>query len=104
MSGPRYSIIPADAVTDRRLEPVDLRVLCLLGRHTNDAGWCSRSQVKMARELGIGRATLQRGLKRLIECGYVEQRAEDPPRRRRPGAFLPSAARRGAAGGTDRFR
>ncbi|MET4636177.1 helix-turn-helix domain-containing protein [Kaistia defluvii] len=75
MSGPRYSIIPADAVTDNRLEGRDLQVLALLGRHTNDGGWCSRSQVKMAREIHCGRATIQRGLARLIECGYVQQRA-----------------------------
>lgn len=72
----RFSIIPAMAVTDQRLEPRDLQVLCLLGRHTNDLGWCSRSQVKMARELGCGRATVQRALSRLVEAGYVEHRAK----------------------------
>lgn len=74
MSGPRYSVIPADAVTDIRLEGRDLQVLALLGRHTNDGGWCSRSQVKMSREIHCGRATIQRALARLIECGYVQQR------------------------------
>jgi len=47
----RYSITPAAAATDPRLEPQDLQVLCLLGRHTDRNGWCQRSQVKMAGEL-----------------------------------------------------
>lgn len=74
MSGARFSIIPREAVTDRRLEGRDLQVLALLGGFTDNRGWCSRSQVKMARELGCGRSTVQRSLGRLIECGYVEQR------------------------------
>lgn len=51
MSGPRLSIIPARAATDKALKPRDLQVLCVLGRHTDDLGWCRRSQVKMANEM-----------------------------------------------------
>lgn len=79
MSDPRLSIIPAGAVTDARLEPRDLQVLCLLGRHTDNMGWCSRSQVKMARELSCGRATVQRALERLEEAGWIEHRPEIRP-------------------------
>lgn len=75
----RLSIIPAPAVTDTRLEPRDLQVLCLLGRHTDDRGWCRRSQVKMAEEIHCGRATLHRSLIRLRDAGYVEWRAETRP-------------------------
>lgn len=77
MSNPRLSIIPAGAVTDRSLEPRDLQTLCLLGRHIDRAGWCTRSQVRMASELGCGRATLQRSLDRLYEAGWVEKRRRD---------------------------
>lgn len=73
---PRFSIIPADAVTDRRLEGRDLQVLALFGRHTDRRGWCCRSQVKMARELGCGRATVQRSIARLVEAGYLEHRVK----------------------------
>lgn len=75
MSGPRYSIIPGDAVTDIRLEGRDLQVLALLGTHTDNHGWCSRSQVKMGRQLHCARSTIQRSLARLIECGYLQQRS-----------------------------
>lgn len=71
---PRYSIIPAGAVTDPRIEPRDLQALCLLGRHIDDLGWCRRSQVKMARELGCARSTLQGSLDRLREAGWIEWR------------------------------
>jgi hypothetical protein len=70
----RFSVIPAPAIIDKDLSATAFRVLCLLGRHTNDAGWCSRSQVKMARELGVGRATIYDGLEILYERGYVERR------------------------------
>ncbi|WP_438278095.1 helix-turn-helix domain-containing protein [Nitrobacter sp.] len=77
MANPKYSIIPAGAVTDRSLEPRDLQVLCLLGRHTDDYGWCRRSQVKMAAELGCGRATVQRALERLVDAGWMQMKRRD---------------------------
>lgn len=77
MPSPRYSIIPAGAVTDRSLEPRDLQVLCLLGRHTDDMGWCRRSQVKMSAELDCGRATVQRALERLVGAGWVQMKRRD---------------------------
>ena len=73
MNHPRLSIIPAGAVTDARLEPRDLQVLCLLGRHIDNRGWCLRSQVKMARELGCGRSTVQRSLERLEKAGWIDR-------------------------------
>jgi len=77
LSSPRLSIIPAGAVTDRSLEPRDLQVLCLLGRHTDKAGWCIRSQVKMAREIACSRASLQNSLDRLCEAGWVQKKRLD---------------------------
>lgn len=75
MSGPRLSIIPAGAVTDRTLEPRDLQVICKLGCHTEtESGWCRRSQVKMARELDTSRASIQRSLDRLVTAGWVEKK------------------------------
>ncbi|MER8852994.1 helix-turn-helix domain-containing protein [Mesorhizobium australicum] len=71
---PRLSIIPADAVTDPLLEGRDLQVLALLGRHTDNRGWACRSQVKMAREISCGRATVQRSIARLVNAGYLEHR------------------------------
>lgn len=71
----RYSIIPGAAATDRRLKGRDLQVLALLGRHTDRRGWCRRSQVEMAKELGCGRATLFRAMLRLLDLGYVERLA-----------------------------
>jgi DNA-binding transcriptional ArsR family regulator len=89
VSHPRLSIIPAGAVTDRSLEPRDLQTLCLLGRHIDRAGWCMRSQVRMAEELACGRATLQRSLERLYEAGWVEKKRRDA---HRPEDSQPSAS------------
>lgn len=74
MSGPRLSIIPAGAIFDRTLEPRDLQVLNLLGCHTDKAGWCRRSQVKMAQELDCSRSSVQRSLDRLCEAGWVQKK------------------------------
>lgn len=77
MNGPRFSIIPAGAIFDRTLEPRDLQVIGLLGCHTDKAGWCSRSQVKMARELNCSRGSVQNALDRLCEAGWVEKKRRD---------------------------
>lgn len=77
MNGPRFSIIPAGAVFDRSLEPRDLQVIGLLGCHTDKAGWCSRSQVKMARELNCSRGSVQNALDRLCSAGWVEKKRRD---------------------------
>ena len=79
MADPRLSIIPAGAVTDPNIEGRDLQVLCLLGRHIDDGGWCRRSQVKMARELHCARSTIQVSLARLVTAGWVQQRVEERP-------------------------
>jgi DNA-binding transcriptional ArsR family regulator len=72
----RISVIPGGAVVDARLKAQDIRVLGLLGRHTNAEGWCRRSQVKMAAELGYSRGTVQGALHRLYEAGWVDKRLE----------------------------
>ncbi|MDH6265523.1 hypothetical protein M2360_000913 [Rhizobium sp. SG_E_25_P2] len=73
MSQVRFSVIPAWVVTDPRLKGRDLQVLCLLGRHTDRGGWCRRSQVKMAGEMGVARSTVQASLDRLYGLGVVEK-------------------------------
>src|ERR1700761_976854 len=79
----RYSIIPARAITDPNVTAQALRVLALLGRHSDDNGWCRRSQVRMAKELGCSRGTIQNALDLLIGhengMGYVERREETRP-------------------------
>ncbi|EFO32604.1 conserved hypothetical protein [Roseibium sp. TrichSKD4] len=77
MNSPRLSIIPARAATDTSLKPRDLQVLCVLGRHTDDCGWCRRSQVKMANEMGCARSTVQAAIDRLIKAGYLERHIQE---------------------------
>lgn len=77
MSGPRLSIIPARAATDKALKPRDLQVLCVLGRHTDDLGWCRKSQVKMAEEMGCARSTVFEAVERLVRAGYLERHVQE---------------------------
>lgn len=74
MSGPRLSIIPRPAIVDTRLTATALRVLCILGSHTDSDGWCSRSQGRVGDELGCSRSAVNAAIKKLVECGYVQQR------------------------------
>ena len=70
----RLSIIPGWAATDPRLQGRDLQVLCVLGRHIDKDGWCTRSQVKVAKEIGCARSTIQASLTRLSAIGLVQIR------------------------------
>lgn len=70
----RLSIVPGRVWTDDRFTGADFRVLGLLGAHIDDNGWCTRSQTRMARQLGIGRATVYDSLQRLRAIGVVQQR------------------------------
>jgi hypothetical protein len=70
----RFSIIPGWIVTDPRLIGRDLQVLCVLGRHIDRDGWCTRSQTKVAAEMGCARGTVQNALARLVEIGVVQIR------------------------------
>lgn len=89
MASPRLSIIPASAVTDKRLTPRALQVLCLLGRHMDDSGWLRVRQTRLAEELGCARSTVQDALDLLYEAGWVEMQ-----RQGRPGAADPDAVNR----------
>ncbi|HEV2502347.1 MAG TPA: helix-turn-helix domain-containing protein [Mesorhizobium sp.] len=77
MNGPRLSIIPARAATDPALKPRDLQVLCVLGRHTDELGWCRKSQVKMSDEMGCARATVYEAIERLVKAGYLERYVQE---------------------------
>lgn len=71
----RLSIIPGWVVTHPDLKGKDLQVLCMLGRNASrQHGWCRRSQVKLAEELGCARSTVQASVTRLVEIGAVERR------------------------------
>lgn len=77
MNHPRLSIIPARAATDRAIKARDLQVLCVLGRHTDDLGWCRRSQVKMAAEMDCARSTVFESIERLVAAGYLERHVQE---------------------------
>lgn len=69
----RFSIIPPGAITDPRVTPRALQVLCLLGRHIDNDGWCTRSQVRMAKELGCSRSAVQQACDILFDAGWIEK-------------------------------
>lgn len=74
MSKPRYSTIPAGALTDDRLNMTDIRVLGMLGTFNWNKGWCFPLQDTIADALKRSRPVINASLARLEQCGYVESK------------------------------
>lgn len=69
--GPRYSVIPSRAVYDTTLTPRALRVLCALGVHSDNDGWCFPDQATIALELGLSRGRVSTAIVDLVKRGYI---------------------------------
>jgi hypothetical protein len=52
-------------------------VLNLIGRHTDQQGWCRLKQIVIGEAIGLSRETVNRKISDLVEWGYVEKHAED---------------------------
>lgn len=70
--GPRLSIIPAGVFRDLTLRPRDIQVLGVLCCSTDGNGLTWRSQVKMARQLGVVRYTIQKAISNLVAAGWLK--------------------------------
>ncbi|MER9092229.1 helix-turn-helix domain-containing protein [Mesorhizobium sp. M0700] len=78
-SGPRYSIIPADAVFDNRLSRLALHVLTALGTHSDSNGWCIVKQNTLANEIGSTPGSVQNAVRQLAKLGYLRKRDRFAP-------------------------
>jgi hypothetical protein len=76
MSGPRYSIFPADCLSDRRVKDIHLRVLASIGTHTDNKGWCEVNQRKLGEACGKSRETINRAIRDLCDMGYLSKREQ----------------------------
>lgn len=72
----RFAIIPARALDDERLIANDILILCALGRHTDKAGWCAVRQSVIAGAVRLSRAYVNRRIKHIAACGYVEKHSQ----------------------------
>lgn len=68
---PRYSIIPGEAVYNRVLTDFSIRVLAVIGAHTNNNGWCVIRRETLAKRLGAAPRSIARSLRQLEAEGYV---------------------------------
>lgn len=80
---PRYSIIPGAFAEDPRPRHLHYRVLNLLGRQTDNEGWCRLKQKNIGAFLQnedgtvVHRVTVNRVLRDLVEWGYLEKHQLD---------------------------
>ena len=72
MSQSRLCIIPSDAVSDKRLTHVQLRVLLAIGSYTGKDRAAFPKQKTVADMLGLARETVNRALAALKRFGYIE--------------------------------
>lgn len=77
MANPRYSIIRGDFPSDPRPELPHFRVYTLIGRHTDENGWCTLRQITIANEVGYSRKTVNLAIADLVAWGYVEKQEQD---------------------------
>jgi hypothetical protein len=77
VSKPRYSIIPGDFAEDPRADVGHFRVLNLIGRHTDEHGWCRLKQITIGNAVGVSRKTVNEKIGDLVAWGYVEKYAQD---------------------------
>jgi len=68
----QFVIIPAAAFFDRRLQPIQLRVLGALGYHTDRNGWCNPGVTTMANLTGVTPGTVSKSLTVLESLGIIE--------------------------------
>lgn len=71
--GPRLSFLPAGVLFDQRLSLRAMQVLAVLCCSTDGNGICTRSQVKIAEQLKIARATVYRSIEALVRAGWLEK-------------------------------
>jgi hypothetical protein len=71
---PRFSIIPARIVDDRRLDARAVVVLALLGTYTDRNGWCFPSQATLAERMGVSRQAIAQQINVLVKYGYIEKK------------------------------
>ena len=67
----RFSITPARAYSDTRLSDNDLRVLGVIGLHTDKDGWCRPSLATVGEYLKCSPSTASRRISRLVGLGYI---------------------------------
>ncbi len=76
----RLSIIPSEAVFDRRLGHADIRVLCALAAFADRNGKCWPAITTLAQRLGVSDRHVRGGLRKLEKRGYL--RTEHRPGQR----------------------
>jgi DNA-binding MarR family transcriptional regulator len=67
------------AVTDPRITATDFRVLAMIVMRTDASGWCCVRQHEMAEGIGITRETVNKSIRWLSDCDYVERQLVNGP-------------------------
>lgn len=69
-----FEMIPiAMALDHRRIQPIDLRIWCLMLHDARFRGHCEYTDAQLAAMSGVSRQAVQRSLLRLTKAGYIDR-------------------------------
>jgi hypothetical protein len=68
----KVSIMPSQAIMDRRVTHMQFRVLATYAMHANRAGITWVGQLKVSEESGIDQAQVSKAFSKLVEYGFIE--------------------------------
>lgn len=72
--GVLFAMIPISMLMDvRRIEPIDIRIWCILLHDGRHRGYCEHTDAELARIAGTSRPGVQRSLLRLTRAGYIDR-------------------------------
>jgi hypothetical protein len=68
----KVSIMPSQAIMDRRVTHMQFRVLATYAMHANRAGITWVGQLKVSEESGIDQSQVSKAFSKLVEYGFIE--------------------------------
>lgn len=71
-----YTIIPSGVLSNQDLNPTQKIILSVVMTLSQKSGHCWASNGTLSKNLGIGRSTIKRGIKKLEDMGYIKIQME----------------------------
>lgn len=68
----RFARLPANAISDRRVRSTELRVIAAVAKYADKEGLAYPSMGRLAGDLGVTRAAVQKQIRKAVEHGYIQ--------------------------------
>lgn len=72
--GVLFEMVPLRMAQDiRRIEPIDIRLWCIMLHDARFRGHCEYTDAELASMLGVSQQSVRRALLRLTKAGYIDR-------------------------------